>query len=254
MAGDEGTINQIVLTGKQIHLETHDTVGGTTLPQCVASLTGRGVKVEQHTGPNVATPFYVAYQLQLGRCLAAQGDAVAFIGTPSRSTGTAVAHAVMFADARGGTPGDPDEVLMYDSAADGRKAGWGTAAQGPQWIPWARAKKFFAALRPNGPGTPQLGGGKVYCAILPDTKPHVHLKYGAARTSPFPDRTRVNTAHVWLRSSPTMGTASHVRRLDRNTLFVAYQRVSRGGYLWLGNHDGSRWVRASSMRNIGGKQ
>ena len=134
------------------------------------------------------------------------------------------------------------------------KASWGTASKGPQWIPWTRAKAFFAALRPNGDGGPVLGPGKVYCAILPDTKPHVHLEYGASKTSPFPDRTRVDNASVWLRSSPAMGSANHVRQLDRNTLFVAYQKVMRGGFLWLGNHDGTRWVRASSMRNIGGSQ
>jgi hypothetical protein len=252
MGGDEGSVNTVVLTGKQIHAETGDTIGGTTLNQCVPSLTRRGIKIELHVGSNVTTPWYVAYQLQLGRCVIAQGNTRAFLPNSSRDTGTAVNHAVMFADARGGTTGEPAEVLMYDPAADGRKAGWGTAAKGPQWIPWSRAKAFFAALRPNGDNEPVLGSGKVYCAILPDTKPHVHLKYGGTRASPFPDRTRVDNATVWLRTSPAMGVENHVRRLTRNTLFVAYQRVNRGGYLWLGNHDGSRWVRASSMRNIGG--
>jgi hypothetical protein len=144
---------------------------------------------------------------------------------------------------------------MYDPAADGRTAGWGRAAQSPQWIPWNRAKHFFAELRPNGDSTSTiLGPGKVYCAVFPDTKPHAHLSYGAGKASPLPDRTRVDRKSVWLRTSPGFGSANHVRKLDRDSLFVAYQRVTREGVLWLGNHDGNRWVRAGAMRNVGGKQ
>lgn len=255
MAGDEGSVNRVVLTGKQIHAETGDTSGGTTLNQCVPSLRRRGIKVDIYVGSEVVAPYWLAVQLQAGRCVIAQGSTKAFLGTIFRSTGTGVNHAITLADARGGTLGDPDEILVYDPAADGRKAGWGTAAKGPQWMPWGTVKAFFAALKPNGEdsvGT--LGPGKVYCAVLPDTEPHAHLRYNATNSSPLPDRTRVNVASVWLRTSPEFGSANHVKRLYRDTLFVAYQKVTRGGVLWLGNHEGTRWVLASKMRNVGGDQ
>lgn len=253
-AGDEGSVNTILLTGKTIHAETGDTVGGTSLPQCVPSLTRRGLKVELHVGSQVCTPFYLAYQLQAGRCVTIQINTRPFLPTKFRSTATDIPHAVTLLDARGGTPGNPDEVLMDDPAADGRVAGWGKASTGPQWVPWAKVKDALAALQVNGPNEPRLGPGKAYCAIMPDTKPHVHLRYGGSRSTPFPDRTRVDNASVWLRSSPAYGKANHVRKLDRNTLFVSYQRVTKSGVLWLGNHDGTRWVRAAAMRNIGGTQ
>lgn len=237
-------------------IEPIDVAGGTTLPQCARVAERMGVSVDVYVGANVVPPFWAAVQLQGGRGIVLQGNTSALLGSPFRSTGTGVNHAVYVNQARGGALGEPAEALVFDPAADGRVAGWGKAAQGPQWWPWARVKAFAAALRPWGDGDPRvLGPGKWYCAVFPDTEPHAHFKYGAVRTSPFPDIVRVNVATLWSHSTPAYGVGNRIKpRLVKDARFDAYQRVSKSGTLWLGSHDGTRWVPASKVRNIGGSQ
>lgn len=236
-----------------------DLVGGTTLPQCAGAAAKFGVTVDVHVGANVASPKWLATQLQAGRGVVLQGNTGVLAGSGHRSTGTGVNHAVWVNEVRGGTLGYPNEALVYDPAADGRSASWGKAAQGPQWWPWNLVVAFGRALHPYGESDPRtlrnmdiLG---LYAGVFPDTEPHVHLHYGATRTTPFPDRVRVDQAALWAHTTPNYGTTNRVTpRLERDDLFVAYQHVKRAGELWLGNHDGGRWVPASKVRNVGGQQ
>jgi hypothetical protein len=100
-----------------------------------------------------------------------------------------------------------------------------------------------------------MGIQGIYVGVFPDTEPHVHLRYGAGRTAPFPDRVRVDRAELWSHSTPAYGVGNRIHpRLERNDLFVAYQRVTKSGILWIGSHDGTRWVPGSKVRNIGGSQ
>lgn len=234
-----------------------DLSGGTTMPQCAEAAGDFGVPVIVRVGANVATPSWLATQLQAGRGAVLQGNTGVLVGSGHRSTGSGVNHAVWLNETRGGTLGHPNEGLVYDPAADGRTASWGKAVQGPQWWPWNLCIAFGRALHPFGEGDPRtlrsmdiLG---VYAGVFPDTEPHAHLRYGAKQTTPFPDRTRVDVEELWAHTTPGYGEDTRIHpRLQRNDLFTAYQRVVKSGELWLGSHNGSRWVPASKMRNIGG--
>lgn len=254
-----------------IRHDTGDISGGTTVPQVARAMeTEYNLKVEVHTGSKVCTPAYLAQQLAAGRGAIVQGNCIALVKTPFRSTKGAVNHAVWFNEVRGGTPGDPDEVLVYDSAADGHRAGWGRAATGPAWWPWDLALKFIAALRPWGDSDPRtLGHGRVYCGIFPDTEPHAHLYHGAKRTNPFPDKcttwNRDPKRSIRVRIGPGSGTtlaprakdkAGHYVNIKVGETFNAYQVVTNGALLagsrvWYGDHNGKWWVHSSGLRGIG---
>jgi len=259
MAVERSTLSALRPSGCEVRDFTGDYIGGTTLPQCVKYAAAHNIHVDTYVGPNVVSPFYVGTQIRAGRSGVLQGNTEALLSTSHRSTGGRVNHAVYVAAVRGGSGGEPDAALVYDPAADGRVAGWGKAAQGPQWWPWLTVKKFAASLRPSSTdggltGT-VLGPGKCYVALFPDTEPHAHFRYGGSRTTPFPDRTRVDVTALWSHRTPAYGTTNRISpRLERDGLFVAYQRVVKSGVLWLGSHDGTRWVPASKMRNVGGSQ
>lgn len=238
-------------------ISPQDLSGGTTMPQNAEAARDFGVKVDVFVGANVVPPIWLARQCRAGRGFVLQGYTGPLVATKCRSTGSGVNHAVWVNEVRGGSLDDPSEALVYDPAADGRQAGWGKAAQGPQWWPWNTLIAFARALHPFGENDPRtlrsMGINGVYCGVFPDTEPHVHIRYGANRTSPFPDRTRVDQAELWSHTSPAFGEDNRISpRLQRDDLFVAYQRVVKSGELWLGNHDGNAWVPASKMRNVGG--
>jgi hypothetical protein len=181
-----------------------------------------------------------------------QGNTSALIGTTYASTGGPVNHAVYFNEVRGGTIENPEEVLAFDTAADGRKAGWGTADQGATWWPWEVALRFIAHLRPasldGGITGTRLGAGKAYCAVFADTEPHVHYHPRSRRTVPFPDRVRFDEDNVAVFAEPD-GDSEVLRREDNGKLFIAYQQTEN----FLGNHNGNEWVRKRQMRRIGGR-
>lgn len=258
MAVEKATLGRLRPSACEVRDYTGDTVGGTTLPQCVAYATAHGINVDTRVGGNVAPRAWLATQVQAGRGVVIQGNTGPLRGTRFRSTGTGVNHAVYWNECRGGTVGHPAECLIYDPAADGRTAGWGKADQGPSWWPYDVVLAFCAALHPWGESDPRtlrsLGITGAYAAVFPDTEPHVHTKYGATRTSPFPDRVRIDVAYVWLHSTPAYGTANRAGKVYRNDLFISYQRVMKGSQLWLGDHNGNRWVRGDKVRNIGGSQ
>lgn len=255
MATDQGSVNRVRLTGCDFRESTRDVAGGTTLLQNEPLAESRGVKVDVYVGSRVVTPYFGALQLQAGRGIVVQGNTKALLMTNSQSTGGPVNHAVFVSQVKGGTTGHPNQALVYDPAADGRVAGWGKAAQGPQWWSWGRLLNFAAALRPWGDGDPRvLGPGKWYCAIFPDTNPHFHPRYGGTRSIPFPDRTRIDrSTGQWSYKTPAYGVTNRVQpKLEDGDLFVAYQYTIRSGIKWAGNHDGTRWVPASRLSHVGG--
>lgn len=243
-------------SGCAVRRLTGDTVGGLTLPQ-VAYVAEHhfGIPMDVYVGANIVPASFVARQIRAGRPCVAQGDAIAFVGTEAQSTGGAVAHLVMFNEVRGGTLDEPGEVLMYDSAADGERHGWGVADQSPTWISWKLAKKFMASLRPNGPGTPMVGSKGCYVGFGPDTEPHVRLRAGARRARPFPDRARAKIDGVRVHSSPSSSSKT-LYRLEEGELIRGYQVAIgtsfQGSLEWLGNDDGTEWVHSKRLDHYGG--
>jgi hypothetical protein len=253
-------------TACSIRRLTGDTTGGTTIPQNAGAIRAEyGIATEVRGGSGVCSPNYVAAKMRAGCGVVVQGNAGVLVGargldgTSLRSTKGNVNHAVWWNEGRGwhlvGSVWIPEEVLVYDPAADGRTAGWGKAADGPDWWPWAICLKFLAALRPWGDTDPRvLGPGKAYAAIFPDTEPHVHLHYaGSVRTNPFPRTMTVTvspTANMRSgpsRNYPVKGTIPHGGH------FIAYQQnpkgqVYAGSRLWYGDHNGKLWVHSSRLK------
>lgn len=245
-----------------IRIETGDTSGGTTLPQCAAVADREhGVKLEVRVGANVCSPGYAAGKAAKGQGFALQGNAGVLVGTSHRSTRGNVNHCVYANQVRGGTASVPDEALVFDPAADGRTTSWGKAATSPQWWPWSLVLKFAAALRPastdGGKTGAVLGPGKFYAGIFPDTEPHVHLRFvGSVRTSPFPQTLTVKSPtagrKVNVRSGPSK-TYPIVQTLASGTHFAAYQRNAKGqllsgSRLWYGDHNGKLWIHSSGVK------
>lgn len=257
MGVSRSTLNAKNPSGCDIRRGTGDVSGGTTLRQCCdVARASYGVSFEVRTGSNVCTPNYAGGKLHQGRGIVVQGSTSALLGTRFQSTNGPVNHAVWVNEGRGWDDDIPEEALVYDPAADGRRHG---IADSPDWWPWSLLLHFAASLEPNGEGTGKLGSGRWYCAIAPDTEPHVHAKFGGVRTSPFPDRTRANSPkgrRINVHSAPRTGSDTVIDHLSDGDLFTAYQRTlgeSFGGSkVWLGNHDGTRWVHSSRLSHVGG--
>jgi hypothetical protein len=221
-----------------------DTSGGLTLNQVAAvARNDYGLAISVYVGSGVVSPQYLARQIRAGRPAVVQGNAAAMLGTRFRSTDGDVNHAVYVNEVRGGTLDEPSEALVYDPAADARRAG---IDQGPSWWPWSMVKKFASYLRPAGEGMPRLGPGKVYCAIGPDTEPHVSLITGAKQAHPFPDRVRAASAPTVIHRHPSSGNI--LRSVPKGTLLRLYQYS--GG--WGGNDDGTEWVFLANTSHVGG--
>ncbi len=238
MGMDKSTLGRVQMSGCAVREETNDHAGGTTLIQVQAVCSAHGVKTEAHTGSNVASLWYLAYQAALGSGFILQGN------TQPDGRGN-VNHAVWVnAPAGGGTPGNPDGFDVWDP--------W---SNGPAYWSYSRTKTFMLALRPWGEGDPRtlknqgIDGG--YALVFPDTEPHVHIKYGAARTSPFPDHTKVKSPvagrRVNVRREPDI-TSTKVKTLADGTIWYAYQKKGH----WYGSHSGTQWVHDSGLVGEGG--
>lgn len=255
-------------TGCSVRRVTGDTQGGTTIPQCAHAIDVEyGIKTDVHVGNAAAAPSAAAAALHRGRSVALQGNASALVNTEFRSTRGAVNHCVYVNEGRGWhTVGGllvPSEALVFDPAADGRRAGWGTSDDSPGWWSWGLVKRFAAALRPWGDDDHRLlGPGRMYSAFFPDTEPHVHLRHGGTRTTPFPDSTVVHVAaghRANVRSRPDrIRDEDIVARLKNGAPFEAYQRThgvkppGSSSDVWFGDHNGTRWTHISNLARIGG--
>lgn len=259
MGIDRATLGAKRPSGCEVRRRTGDTTGGLTLPQVAAvAEVAYGVDVDVRVGSNVCTPSFAARRARAGRGFCLQGNTGPLVKTRWKSTNGGVNHLVWVNEVRGGTADVPDEALVYDPAADGRRS---DIDQGPSWWPWSLVLRFAAALRPWGEDDPRvLGPGKFYAGFLPDTEPHVHLKYGGVRTVPFPDRTTaynvVSTRLINVRAKPTT-SSTKVDTLKVGERFTAYQKTTSGQLLagsrvWYGNHNGNEWVHESGLRGEGG--
>jgi len=197
-------------------------------------------------------------ELKKGRSIVLQGNCRAMLGTTFQSTNGPVNHAIFLNEGRDWDDNVPSEVLVYDPAADARRP---NIDRGPTWWPYNLVLKFGAYLEPNGDGTPRLGPGKWYCAIGPDTEPHILLRFGGVKTSPFPDRTRAAAkkpgGNVNIHSSPTTGKSSTVDEIADNDLFVAYQYTDKGDSFegstrWYGDQSGRLWIHSKRLSHEGG--
>lgn len=257
MALDSTTLGHYRPTGCQIRALTGDVTGGLTLRQVTDAIQSRyGIYVPIYTGANVITPEKLAAFIRAGRKVIIQGNADAMIGTPQQSTAGPVNHAVMVNSVWGGTTvGHPQYADVFDPAADGRQRSY-HVDQGPSTWPWSLVLKFCANLRPNGPGTPRLGPGKVYAAVFPDSEPHVKLYAGARRSTPFPDRTKADKPTVWVHAVPRVGDTHRLYKVEKDRLLVGHQYVTGdsawGSTTWLGNDDGTEWVPVGALRHVGG--
>ena len=274
MGIDAATEGALTPTGCEVRTFTKDFTKGLTLTQ-VATVAAEhyGVRVTVRTGRHAIAPEKAAQQIGLGRGFVLQGNAEALLDTRFRSTKGAVNHAVWVNRVRGGTPDRPKEARVFDPAADGRTAPWGTAVKGPSWWPWETVLAFGAALRDDAGR--KIGPGKLYAGFVPrpmtevaarlaSADPAVHLLAGAKRTTPFPDRQRADPPthrRVNVRSNPRrLDPDDIVDRLSDGMLFVAFQRFETGAKpsgsmsrIWYGNRDGTEWIHESGLRHIGGK-
>lgn len=242
---------------------TGDRTGGTTLPQ-VAAVAERSydVHVDLRVGSNVISPASAMLRTMDGQGFVAQGSAAALKGTPVSASETFTGnHAVWVNEGRGWrlVQGlwQPDEVLVYDPLADGRRDGIDDM---PSWWDYDQFLDFCRLLKPWGDSDPRrLGPGRIYAGFVRDTEPHAHYKSGGSKTTPFPDRTRaksVDGRRVNVRSAPST-SASLVDTLTGGELFIAYQRTTSGqkvdgSAIWYGDHNGTRWVHTSGLTHKGG--
>lgn len=261
---DRSTLGQERPSACSVRRRTGDTSGGLTIGQMAFAAAYWGVDVAVRTGANVATPRQVAEWLRAGRSVQTNIGTKPVLGTTFRSTAGAINHDIYLNEGRDwGEDGYPDEVLVYDSAADGRDRSY-HVDQGPSWWPWSLLLKAWAALQPWGESDPRtLGPGRVYAGVGPDTEPHVLLRYGGRKTSPFPDRTRATNPPgprkiVSVRTRPDRNLAKDiVRFLEPGDLFVAWQRTAsgfekHGSRVWFGNQSGTEWVSAAEITYEGG--
>jgi len=274
-------------SGCKIRELTGDTTDGLTLRQVADVAQSRyGIRVAVRSGGTTIAPNKAARLARAGRGFVLQGNAGVLVGTASQSTRGPVNHAIWVQAVRGGTDDEPDQVLVYDPAADGRPLSAGKRmAKGPQWWPWSRLLAFAADLRLDDAGTRRLGAGRFYAGFLPPrpgsssatpadvtplpagapTEPPLHLVRGGVPTNPLPLR---------LRAVPPAGRRVNVRRktdslsqesivdlLAKGDLFIAYQRTTRGvqpagaaSRAWFGNRDATEWVHSSGVTRDGGQR
>jgi hypothetical protein len=278
MGIDRATNGGRTPTGCEVRELTKDFVNGLSLDEVADAAAEFHVRVTVKHGPHAIAPEKAAVQCRLGRGFVLQGNADVLRNTPFRATKGAVNHAVWVNRIRGGTREKPAEARVFDPAADGRSAPWGTAVKGPSWWPWETVLAFAASLRINDNGK-KLGPGKMYAGFIdapPTGKAAIHvagqphppvpdviLANHAVKTKPFPDRMRADPPPgrtVNVRKDPrSLAADDIVDRLSDGTLFIAFQRIDDGARpggsssrIWYGNHDGDQWIHESGLRHIGG--
>lgn len=281
MGIDSATAGAKRPSGCKIRKLTGDTIKGLMLSQVAEiALEHYDVRVAVRTGGNAIAPASALRQIRLGRGFVLQGNTS---GLPKRlqSGGSVPAnHAVWVNEVRGGNDAAPAEALVYDPAADGRRA---EIDKGPTWWAWDDVLGFAAALELDKKGR-KLGRGRLYAGFVPrrpieqevahlqkdpaealrvaPPEPDVILRFGATKTAPFPDRVRANPPagrRVNIRSRPDrLAPGDIVDRVRDGTLFIAFQKAKgvkpagASGRLWYGNRRGTEWIHESGLRHIGG--
>ncbi len=276
MGIDSATAGAKRPSGCKIRKLTGDTDKGLMLSQVAeVALEHYDVRVSVKTGASAISPASALKQIRIGRGFVLQGNTSVLPKKLQAGGVAAVNHAIWVNEVRGGNDAAPDEALVYDPAADGRREG---IDKGPTWWPWKDLLAFGAALELDKKGRRKLGPGRLYAGFMP-ARPEiarlradsheeirgdadVTLRFGATRTTPFPDRVRINP--------PVVGMKVNIRRrpdriepgdiVDRardGTLFIAFQKTKgvrlEGQSTWYGNRRGTEWVHESGLRHIEGK-
>lgn len=256
---DRHTVGAKRTTGAKVRDLTGDTSGGTNLAQVAAALLrGWSVSVLVQTPTSMGD---FDRRLRAGQGAILQGASSATRGTQYQGSETFGGnHSWFVSEGRGwrllsGT-WVPTDYLVFDPLADGRRPG---IARSPFWLPRAYLLAFAQRLDLNGRGW-LLGPGKAYAAFSRDTEPHAHFRFGGAKGTPFPDRTRAiapTGRRVNVHSSPTTSSTTVVDTLADNELFEAWQYTNmgelwHGSRRWAGDHDGRRWVHALRLSHKGG--
>ncbi len=277
MGIDVATGGAVRPSGCKVRSLTGDVENGLTLSQVAEVAQAHyDVRVAVRTGRNAIAPAVAARLVRSGRGFVLQGNTGALPKDLQSGGPAAVNHAVWVNDVRGGTPDHPEAATVYDPAADGRRPG---IRKGAVAWPWDTVLAFAAALRLDDHGR-RLGPGRIYAGFIarrpadgdtPDAVPAptpkladgLVLRFGASRTTPFPDRTLAD---------PPAGRKVNVRRrpdrllpgdivdlLPARSLFLAFQRTTAGAMpagsgsrVWYGNRNGTEWIHESGLRGEGG--
>lgn len=261
MTADRATKGAIRKTGARMRELIGDRTGGTNLEQSDKVLASLGVSLEVRT-PGRFVDLEAA--LYAGRGANVAGWYAPVQGTKYQGSETFTgSHRIFLNEGRGWSKGSDGrmhaaEILVLDPLADGRRAG---IDEGPTWWPTELVESFTWRLDVSDPAEPYraLGKGLAYYGLTIDTEPHVTLRYGGVRTSPFPDRTRVANApkgrRVNIRRAPNRDQAP-VDSAANGDVFIAWQHARGeqlgGSRLWYGNQNGNRWIHSANLIGEGG--
>lgn len=247
MALDRHTLGAKHATASYIRFLTGDTSGGTTLAQvrdAINKTWGIELDVEYNLDWNTFSD-----RIERGQGAILQGWEAVTRGTRWQASETFGGNHAWFVNHR-----VDDDFVVYDPLADGRRSG---IAKSPLLIPATVVREWAGKLNIASSGYDAIGLGKVYAAFTKDTEPHVHLRYGGRRTSPFPDHQSVAISAGYVRSAPRTAAKYQVRPLHKGDSVTSYQVTDTGDSFngsrrWYGNHNGNRWIHASRLAGKGG--
>ena len=275
MGIDSATAGAKRPSGCKIRKLTGDTEKGLMLSQVAeVALEHYDVRVSVKTGASAISTASALKQIRIGRGFVLQGNTSALPPHLQAGGPTPANHAVWVNEVRGGNDAAPDEALVYDPAADARRPG---IDKGPTWWPWSVVLAFAAALELDKSGHRKLGAGRMYAGFIqaPEEGAHspkgivdtikpaadVTLRFGAKKTTPFPDRMRTNRPggkKTNIRSRPDrIEPVDIVDQVRDGSLFIAYQKTTKGAKVgdsrtWYGNRRGTEWIPELRLRHIGG--
>jgi len=157
---------------------------------------------------------------------------------------------------------DPDgDALSYDYSGLGKNVVTATGTRSQ--IRFTPAVGFTGAATFRYTVSDDHGGSATAIITVNVEPSDVKLRFGATRTSPFPDRMRVASPAagrlVNIRSRPDRLSPNDIIDLARDGQpFVAFQKTKGvmldGDDIWYGNKLGTMWIHESGLRDIGGKE
>lgn len=261
MSAERATLGRLRLSGADIRERLNDHDGGTNLTQSKAVLARYGVRLDL----DQPGPFWkLEAAIREGR-----GANTAMYYAPVRDTEFSGSetfggnHRIWVSEGRGWFQDGrgrwhAEEYHVFDPLADARRKG---IADGPDWWPRNLLMRSCWRLNVASPGDNYLAlpEGWAYFGLVKDTEPHAQLRFGAERTTPFPDAC-VTVApagkKVNVRRAPNRDQEP-INERRRGQPWRAWQ-VTRdgervdGSRVWYGNQDGTRWIHSANLAREGG--